>query len=109
MSIKKLSNEKVKQLTEAYLDEGITECRWCFAIDLERIKGEEISRHLYVDSLFFHLRCPGCEGEFTLYSPSWGEDYLRERISKLHPELKDGMDNELLNEIIGRVLYHGDC
>ena len=52
MVIKKLSDEEVKQLIEAYLDEGITECRWCFAIDLERIEGEEITRHLYADSLF---------------------------------------------------------
>ena len=70
---------------------------------------KEISRHLYADALFIHLRCPRCGGEFTLYSPGWDEDYLKERIVKLHPELEDRMDDSLLNEIIGRVLYHGDC
>ena len=109
MEVKKLNDKEVKQLTEAYLDEGITECRWCFAIDLERIEGEEISRHLYADSFFIHLLCPRCHGEFTLYSPGWGEDYLKERIVELHPELEDRIDNELLNDIIGRILYHGDC
>ena len=76
---------------------------------LERIEGEEISRHLCADSLFIHLRCPRCDGEFTLYSPGWSEDYLKERIVELHPEIEDRIDNELLNGIIGRVLYHGDC
>ena len=109
MAMKKLSEEEVKQLTEAYLDEGITECRWCFAIDLERIGGEEISRHLYADALFIHLWCQRCGGEFTLYSPGWGEDYLKERIFQLHPELDGRIDDSLFNEINGRVIYHGDC
>ena len=80
-----------------------------FAIDLERIEGEDISRHLYADALFIHLRCPRCGGEFTLYSPGWGEDYLKERIIKLHPESSHRIDNDLLKEIIDRVVYHGDC
>ena len=109
MNIKELSDEKIKQITEAYLNEGITECRWCLAIDLERIEGKEISRHLYADSLFIHLRCPRCDGEFTLYSPGWGEDYLKERIIKLYPELSHRIDDDLLKGIIDRVLYHGDC
>ena len=109
MVIKHLSDEEVKQLTKAHLDEGITECRWCFAVDLERIAGEEIATHFYADAFLIHLKCPRCGGEFTLYSTGWGEDYLEERILKLHPELEGRIDNELSKQIIDRVIYHGDC
>jgi hypothetical protein len=58
------------------------------------------------DAFLIHLRCPRCGGKFTLYSPGWGEDYLKGRIFQLHPELKGRVDDELFNEINYRVILH---
>ncbi len=109
MTIPVADKREIQQLIKARLEEGETECRWCFAVDLERIKGKEIAMHFYTDAFLVHLRCPRCGGEFTLYSTGWGEDYLKERIFKLHPELEDRIDDRLFNEINDRVIYHGDC
>ena len=109
MAMHNLSDEQVRQLTKAHLDEGITECRWCFAVDLQRIEGEEITTHFYADAFLIHLRCPRCSGEFTFYSPGWGEDYIKERIFQIHPVLEAIIDNDLFNEINDRVIYRGDC
>ena len=41
--------------------------------------------------------------EYSYYAQIWGEDYLRNIISKLQPELEGKIDNRMLNEINDRV------
>lgn len=87
----------MEPLIRSHLEEGETECRWCFAIDMARIKGDIIATYNYPDATLVHLSCSRCRGEFTLYFPAWGECYVKERIRKLHPELE--VDDTLFNKI----------
>ncbi|GAG97890.1 unnamed protein product [marine sediment metagenome] len=98
-----MDTHQVRQLIKAHLAEGETECRWCFAVDMQRIKGDIIAAYNYPDCTLVHLSCPRCDGEFTLYFHAWGEDYLKDIICKLHPELEDRIDDDLFNEINDRV------
>ena len=72
-------------------------------MDMQRIKGEVIATYNFLDATLVHLSCPRCDGEFTLYFHAWGEPYLKNIISKLHPELKGRIDDTLFNEINDRV------
>ena len=98
-----MSVGQIKKIIEDHLTEGETECRWCFAVDMQRIKGQVIATYNYPDATLVHLSCPRCKGEFTLYFNSWGEDYLKDIISKLHPEFKNKISNKLFREVNDRV------
>ena len=98
-----MDRDQAKQLIKDHLEEGETECRWCFAIDMQRIKGNIIATYNFPDATLVHLSCPRCGGEFTLYFHAWGESYLKDIISKLHPELEGRIDDDLLSEINNRV------
>jgi len=65
-----MNKEQVRQIIKAHLEEGETECRWCFAVDMQRIEGKVIATYNYPDSTLVHLSCPRCGGEFTLYISS---------------------------------------
>ena len=97
-----LDSGQLRKLVEAHREEE-TECRWCFAIDLHRVKANVIAQHDFPDATVLHLKCPRCGGEFTRYFHAWGEQYLKNIISKLHPELADKIDDKLFNEINDRV------
>jgi len=47
--------EKQKELFRNHLEQGVDECRWCFAVDLERVKGDEIARYTLTAVLLFLL------------------------------------------------------
>lgn len=98
-----MDKNQIKQTIAVHIQEGETECRWCFAIDMQRIKGNIIATYNFPDATLVHLSCPRCGGEFTLYFHAWGEDYLKDIISKLHPELEGRIDDDLLSEINNRV------
>lgn len=98
-----MDRDQVKQLIKDHLEEGETECRWCFAIDMQRIKGNIIATYNFPDATLVHLLCPKCGGEFTLYFHAWGKDHLKDIISKLHSELEGRIDDDLLSEINNRV------
>ena len=98
-----MNKNKVTKIIKEHLEGGETECRWCFAVDMERVKGEIIATSNYPDATLVHLSCPRCGGKFTLYFHAWGEDYLKNIISKLHPELEGRIDDNLFNEINDRV------
>lgn len=87
-------------LTKEHLESPEPECRWCFAIDSVRVKGEDKKLHKFDDALIEHLSCPRCGGEFTRYNEGFGEDYLRERILKLHPELSESLDRKTIESIV---------
>jgi len=99
----KMDKRLVRQLIKAHLEEGETECRWCFAVDMQRIKGDIVNTHNYPDSTLVQLSCPRCGGEYTLYFHAWGESYLKDIISKLHPELEGKIDDTLFSRINDRV------
>lgn len=98
-----MDRDQFKQLIEAHLEEGEMECRWCFAVDMQRIKGKTIATHNFPDATLVHLSCPRCGGEFTLYIRALGKPYLKDIISKLHPELEGRNDDDFFNEINDRV------
>jgi len=94
-----MNKEQVRQIIKAHLEEGETECRWCFAVDMQRIEGKVIATYNYPDSTLVHLSCPRCGGEFTLYIQAWAEPYLEDRILTLHPELEDKITDDLIGEV----------
>jgi transcription initiation factor IIE alpha subunit len=100
-----MNAEQTRQITKAHLEDGIDECRWCFAVDMERVKGNEIARYDFPDSTLLHFSCPRCGGEFSLYVPGWGEGYIKKIIRRLHPEIGEDIDDELFREVNDRVLY----
>jgi len=106
--INQLDEKELRKIIGAHLELGVDECRWCFAIDLERIKGNEIARYNFPDMTVIHYSCPRCGGEYSLCSNGFAEPYLNSIIHKLHPELGGIIEENHLNEIIGRVLYIDD-
>ena len=94
---------QVSQITRAHLEEGMNECRWCFAVDMERVKAKKIAQHDFPDAIVIHLKCPRCGGESSYYIRIWGEDYIRNVLLTLHPELETGIKDSLIREINDRV------
>ena len=99
-----MHKEQMRQITKSHLSDRIDECRWCFAVDMERVKGNEIARYDFPDSTLLHFSCPRCGGEFSLYIPGWGEGYIKKVIRKFHPEIGGEIGEELLREVNDRVL-----
>ena len=106
--IHKLDPQRARRITREHLELGPDECRWCFAVDMERVKGKEIARHSLSDATVLYFSCPRCGGEYSLCSNGFDDSYLKGIIHKLHPELDGQIDDIYLNEIIGRVLYIDD-
>lgn len=75
------------EILEDHLGAVPFECRWCFAVDRERIGGEIISDYHFPDLSVIHLRCPRCGGEFTYVSEGFERSYLLERVCALYPQL----------------------
>jgi hypothetical protein len=83
-------NEKnIKDIVKAHLEALKPECRWCFAIDMERVTGELIESFWFPDYYVQHLRCPRCGGEFTDVNPVYEMGYLKERLLRLYPHMSD--------------------
>ena len=40
-----MDSSQARQLIKEHREEGETECRWCFAIDLQRVKANIIGQH----------------------------------------------------------------
>ena len=98
-----MDKEQIKALAKAHLEAEAGECRWCFAIDLQRVKAKEIARYDFPDATVFHYSCPRCGGEFSEYINGWGEDYMKERISRLYPELEGHISDDFFSEANHRV------
>ena len=92
-----------EQLIKDHRKADWKECRWCFAIDLQRVKAKQIAKHNFPDATILHMRCPRCGGEYSYYFRAWGEDYIKERIVALHPEIQERITNELIRLINGRL------
>ncbi len=105
-----ISKEQLRQLIKEHR-ENEEECRWCFAIDLKRVKAEVIDRQNLPDATVLHLKCPKCGGEFSYYIRAWGQDYIKERIEKLHPELAGHITEDMISIINDRLWpeHDGDC
>jgi len=93
----------IAEITNAHLEAGEPECRWCFAIDMQRVKGKIFSRQAFPDASLLHLSCPRCGGEFTEYIEGWEEEYLINIILKLRPEWRGNLSEETLSRINRRV------
>ena len=84
-----MDENNFEETLKAHLEALPFECRWCFAIDGQRVGGEVIDTYYFPDLQVVHLRCPRCSGEFTYGSEGFESSYLKERICQLHPELSD--------------------
>ena len=99
------NEQDVRQLTKAHLEEGLDECRWCFAVDLERVKGLLFARYEFPDGCLEYRYCPRCKGEYSVYVPVWGEAYVKEHIVALHSGISGQIDQALFDHVNDRVLY----
>jgi len=50
-----MGEEQLKQLIKDHSEASEEECRWCFAIDLQRVKVEEIAQYDFPDATLVHL------------------------------------------------------
>jgi hypothetical protein len=98
-----MTKEEYQKRIQDHLENQDLECRWCFAVDMQSVKTEAIAQHSFPDAMVLHRRCPRCGGECSYYSPGWGELYLKNIISRLHPELKGKIGNELFEDTNDRV------
>ncbi len=98
-----LEDESIKSIINAHLEAFTPECRWCFAIDLHRIPGKLITKYDFTDGNIFRYSCPRCGGEFTYYSEGFEQDYLKNLVLKLRPELIDSINDNLLHDIATKV------
>lgn len=87
-----MKQKNVKDILEAHLGALEPECRWCFAIDMERVEGVVIESFWFPDYFVQHLRCPRCGGEFTMVTWVYEKGYLKERILRVYPQLFDIVD-----------------
>jgi len=99
-----MDKDELKALINEHLEAVEPECRWCFAIDKQRVKGKIIAKYIFQDALLLHLSCPRCGGEFTIYAETWSKEYLNERIHKIHPEWKGEIGEEQFSEILDLVI-----
>jgi len=95
-----MNKKQMRELIKAHLEAEEPECRWCFAIDRKGVKGNQIAQYDFPDGMLLHYSCPRCGGEYTVYAEIFGRDYLKERIYRIHPELKDKVKEEQLDEIV---------
>ena len=100
--MEEISKDEFEQLVKDHL-ENEDECRWCFAVDLERVTGTLIAKYSFPDAMLLHYRCSRCGSEFTNYGEGWSEEYVKEIIFRLHPELGNQIDEDILREIMHRV------
>jgi len=105
----KYDEQSIKEITRDHVEALEPECRWCFAIDLQRVRADIIAQHDFPDATVLHLRCPRCGGEFSYYIRAWGEDYIRNIVLKLHPELEGRIDDNLIRKINDRMWPEFDC
>jgi len=98
-----MDNSEFDEVLRAHLEVAEPECRWCFAIDMERVKGEIIAQHDLPDAMLLHLSCPRCGGEWSEYIRSFTGEYLRGRIYSLHPELEGRNVDQEFEEAIDRL------
>jgi hypothetical protein len=50
-----MSNTGFNEVRGDHLEAVEPECRWCFAIDMERVKVETITQYDFEDALLLHL------------------------------------------------------
>lgn len=100
--MEEISRDEFEQLVKDHL-ENEDECRWCFAVDLERVKGTLIAKYDFPDAMLLHYRCSRCGSEFTHHCHIWSAEQVKEIIFRLHPELGNQVDEDIFNEIIDRV------
>ena len=100
-----------KQSINDHCEADWEECRWCFAIDLQRVKAKQISKYDFPDATILHMKCPRCGGEYSYYFRAWGEDYIKERIVTLHPEIQERLTDDMIRIINDRLWPEddGDC
>ena len=100
-----MNEKQTKQHIKAHIERGIDKCRWCFAVGSKRVKAKEIARYRFPDAVVLKFSCQRCGGEFSQYLNGWGEDYICERINKLHPELGGHISDELSGQVNHHVLF----
>jgi len=83
-----MDNNEFDGLLRAHFATVEPECRWCFAIDMERVTGETIAQYDSQDGMLLRLSCPRCGGEWSEYIRVFTGEYLRDRIYSLHLELE---------------------
>ena len=98
-----MDKKQMRELIRAHLEEE-AECRWCFAIDKQRVAGKEIAQYHFPDALLLHYSCPRCGSEWSVYSEGWTQEYLNERMYELHPEWKGNIGDEQAREILDLVV-----
>jgi hypothetical protein len=108
MIMRQVDEVQLKNLIESHLEEE-KECRWCFAIDLQRVKANKIAQYDFPDATVLHLKCPRCGGESSYYIRIWGEDYIRNIVLTLHPEPEGRIDDNLVGEINDRMWPEFNC
>lgn len=105
-----MDKNEYQERIQKHLENEDLECRWCFAVDMLSVKTEVIAQYNFPDAMVLHRRCPRCGGECSCYAPIWSEPYVKHIISKLHPERGGKIEEELFEEINGRVFLEGhDC
>jgi len=105
----KYDEQSIEEITRNHVGALEPECRWCFAIDLVRVKASITAQYSFEDSEVLNLSCPRCGGEFSYYIRMWSQPYLEERITKLHPELKGQITDDLIREVNYRMWPEFDC
>jgi hypothetical protein len=96
-----------EQLIKDHRDADWEECRWCFAIDLQRVKAKQIAKYDFPDVTILHMKCERCGGEYSYYFRAWGEDYIKERMVVLHPEIGEHITDDMI-QIINDQLWPED-
>jgi hypothetical protein len=97
-STREIDQNRLNELIAAHLEAVDPECRWCFAIDLERIPGKIVRVSNFSDGSLFEIVCPKCGSQFTYLSEGWEDNYLINVIKNLHPNDPQEIQDELLDQ-----------
>jgi hypothetical protein len=110
-SITSSQTKKINKLFKAHREANWEECRWCFAIDLQRVKAKEIAKYDFPDATILSMKCDRCGGEYSYYFRVRGEDYIKERMIALHPDIQGHVTDDKIRAINHRLWPgdDGDC
>jgi hypothetical protein len=98
-----MDDKAFDELLRTHLEAVEPECRWCFAIDMERVTGETIAQYDFEDGMLLHLSRPRCGGEWSEYIRVFTGGYLCDCIRRLHPELEGRNVDQEFDEAIDRL------
>ena len=71
-------------------------------------QAKEIAKYDFPDATILRMKCDRCGGEYSYYFRVWGEDYIKERMVALHPDIQGHITDDMIRAINRRLWPEDD-